>query len=128
MNLHKDPEPYRPVSLLCVPFKILKRLIHNRIDPVVDPQLPREQTGFLRDSSTVYLVTPLTHYIEDSFQCNEKARVVFLDLTAAYDTDWHRGLHLQLLRTMPDRHMVGFSMEMSNRSFVVHTSALGSEE
>ena len=49
--------------------------------------------------------------------------VVFLDLTAAYDTVWHRGLHLKLLRIIPDRHMVGFIMEMlSNRSFVVHTS------
>ena len=36
---------------------------------------------------------------------------------------WHRGLHLKLLRIIPDRHMVGFIMEMlSNRSFVVHTS------
>ena len=49
--------------------------------------------------------------------------VVFLDLTAAYDTVWHRGLHLNLLRIIPDRHMVGFIMEMlSNRSFVVPTS------
>ena len=48
---------------------------------------------------------------------------MFLDLTAAYDTVWHRGLHLKLLRTIPDRHMVRFIMEMlSNRSFVVHTS------
>ena len=47
----------------------------------------------------------------------------FLDLTAAYDTVWRRGLHLKLLRIIPDRHMVGFIMEMlSNRSFVVHTS------
>ena len=47
----------------------------------------------------------------------------FLDLTAAYDTVWHRGLHLKLLRIILDRHMVGFIMEMlSNRSFVVHTS------
>ena len=36
---------------------------------------------------------------------------------------WHRGLHLKLLRTIPDRHVVGFIMEMlSNRTFVVHTS------
>ena len=94
------------------------RLIHSRIDPVVDPQLPREQAGFRRGRSTVDRVTLLTQDIEGSFQYNEKAGVVFLDLTAAYDTVWwHRGLHLKLLR------MVGFIMEMlSNRSFVVHTS------
>ena len=119
----QDPKSYRPISLLCVPFKILKRLIRSRIDPVVNPQLPWEQAGFRRGRSTVDQVTLLTQDIEDSFQHNEKAGVVFLDLTAAYDTAWHRGLHLKLLRIIPDRHMVGFIMEMlSNRSFVVHTS------
>ena len=119
----QDPKSYRPISLLCVPFKILERLIHSRNDPVVDPQLPREQAGFRRGRSTVDQVTLLTQYIEDSFQHNEKAGVVFLDLTAAYDTVWHRGLHLKLIRIIPDRHTVGFIMEMlSNRSFVVHTS------
>ena len=119
----QDPKSYRPISLLCVPFKILERMIHSRIDPVVDPQLPREQAGFRRGRSTVDQVTLLTQDIEDSFQNNEKAGVVFLDLTAAYDTVWHRGLHLKLLRIIPDRHMVGFIMEMlSNRSFVVHTN------
>ena len=121
----QDPKSYRPISLLCVPFKILERLIHSRIDPVVDPQLPREQAGFRRGRSTVDQVTLLTQEIEDSFQNNEKAGVVFLDLTAAYDTVWHRGRHLKLLRIIPDRHMVGFIMEMlSNRSFVVHLAIL----
>ena len=117
-----DPKSYRPISLPCVPSKILERLIHNRIDPVVDPQLPREQAGFRRGRPTVDQVTLLTQDIEDSFHHNEKAGVVFLDLTAAYNTVWHRGLHLKLLRIIPDRHMVGFIIEMSNRSFVVHTS------
>ena len=56
----QDPKSYRPISLLCVPFKILERLIHSRIDPVVDPQLPREQAGFRRGRSTVDQVTLLT--------------------------------------------------------------------
>ena len=49
----QDPKSYRPISLLGVPFKILERLIHSRIDPVVDPQLPQEQAGFRRGRSTV---------------------------------------------------------------------------
>ncbi|KAJ3581419.1 hypothetical protein NHX12_016664, partial [Muraenolepis orangiensis] len=57
-------------------------------------------------------------------QDNEKAGVVYLDLTAAYDTVWNRGLHLKLLRTIPDRHMVKFIMETpSNRSFNLQTSS-----
>ena len=52
-------------------------------------------------------MTLLTQYIEDSFQHNEKAGVVFLDLTAAHETVWHRGLQLKLLRIIPGRHMYG---------------------
>ena len=90
---------------------------------MVDPQLPREQAGFCHGRSTVDQVTLLTQDIEDSFQHNEKAGGVILDLAAAYDTGWHRGHHLKLVRTIPGRHMVGFIMEMlSNRSFVMHTS------
>uniref|UniRef100_A0A3B1KFH3 Reverse transcriptase domain-containing protein n=1 Tax=Astyanax mexicanus TaxID=7994 RepID=A0A3B1KFH3_ASTMX len=48
---------------------------------------------------------------------------VFLDLTAAYDTVWLRGLHMKLLDTIPDKHMVSFIMEiLSNHSFRLHTS------
>ena len=76
--------------------------------PSGGPQLPREQAGFRRGRSTMDQVTLLTQHIEDSFEHNEKAGVVFLDLTAAYDTVWHRGLHLKLLRIIPDRQYGGF--------------------
>jgi len=47
---------------------------------------------------------------------------VFVDLTAAYDIVWHRGLTCKLLRLLPDRHMVHMIMEMvSNRSFTLTT-------
>ena len=47
---------------------------------------------------------------------------MFVDLTAAYDTVWHRGLTCKLLRLLPERHKVHMSMEMvSNRSFTLTT-------
>ena len=36
-----DPKSYRPISLLCVPYKILERLIYARVEPLVDPLLPK---------------------------------------------------------------------------------------
>ena len=42
----EDPKSYRFISLLCVPYKILEMLIHVRVEPIVDPLLPREQAGF----------------------------------------------------------------------------------
>ena len=41
-----DPKSYRPISLLYVPYKILERLIYARVEPLIDPLLPKEQAGF----------------------------------------------------------------------------------
>ncbi|KAE8289530.1 hypothetical protein D5F01_LYC11232 [Larimichthys crocea] len=102
--------------------KLLERLILVRLTPVINPQ-PKEQAGFRSDRSTTDQVTLLCHDIEESFQAGEKAGAVLLDLTAAYDTVWLHGLHMKLLETIPDKHMVSFIMNMlSNRSFRIHTS------
>ena len=109
-------------QVLGVSFKILERLIYTRVDQIIDPLLPHEQAGFQHGRSTVDQVTLLTQDIEDSFSAKKKAEAVFVDLTAAYDTVWHRGLTCKLLRLLPDRHMVHMIMEMvGNRSFVLTT-------
>ena len=87
-----DPKSYQPISLLCVPYKILERLIYARVEPLIDPLLPKEQAGFRRGKSTLDQVVLLTQNIEDSFEAKKKAGAVFVDLTAAYNTVWHRGL------------------------------------
>ena len=98
-----DPKSYRPISLLCIPYKIVERLIYNRISPVIDPQLPQEQAGFRPGRSTLDQVAKLTSDIEQAFDGNLKGGAVFVDLTAAYDTVRRRGLTLKLLRMLPNR-------------------------
>ncbi len=120
----EDPKSYRPISLLCVPFKLLERMILARLEPIIDPQLPNEQAGFRRGRSTVHQVVKLTNDIENCFEKGHKAGVILVDLTAAYDTVWHQGLTLKLLRMIPDRHMVRFICNiLANRSFVLKTSS-----
>ena len=117
-----DPKSYRPIFLLCVPYKILKRLIYARVEPLIDPLLPKEQAVFRHGKSTVDQVVLLTHNIEDSFEAKKKAGAVFINLTAAYDTVWHRGLTCKLLRLLSDKHMVKMIMELvRNRSFTLTT-------
>ena len=62
-----DPKSYRPISLLCVPYKILERLIYALVERLIDPLLPKEQAGFRRGKSTVDQVVLLTQNIENSF-------------------------------------------------------------
>ena len=117
-----DPKSYRPIFLLCVPYKILERLIYGRVEKLIDPLLPKEQAGFRHRKSTVDQVVLLTKNIEDSFETKKKAGALFLNLTAAYDTVWHRGLTCKLLRLLPDKHMVKMIMELvRHRSFTLTT-------
>ena len=105
-----------------MPYKILGRLIYARVKPLIDPLLPKEQAGFRRGKSTVDQVVLLTQNIEDSFEAKKKAGAVFIDLTAAYNTVWHRDLTCKLLRLLPDMHMVKMIMELvRNQSFTLTT-------
>jgi len=71
-----------------------------------------EETGIFRHGwSTLDQVTLLTQYIEDSISAKKNAGGVFVDLTATYDTVWHRGLTSKLLRLLPDRDMVRVIMD-----------------
>ena len=84
--------------------------------------LPKEQAGFRRGKSTVDQVVLLTQNIEDSFEAKKKAGAVLVNLTAVYDTVWHRGRTCKLLRLLPDKHMVKMIMELvRNRSFTFTT-------
>ena len=48
-----DPKSYRPISLLCVPFKIIERLIYACVETITDPLLAQEQAGFRHGRSAV---------------------------------------------------------------------------
>jgi len=86
-------ESYRTISLLCSSFKLFERLILNRINPIIDPLLPTEQAGFRKNRSTADQVCCLTQNIEQAFHDRQVVGSVFLDLKAAYDTVWHKGLN-----------------------------------
>ena len=58
---------YRPISLLCVCFKILERLIYARTNPIIDPLLLRDQSGFRPGRLIVDQVTLLIQETVNSF-------------------------------------------------------------
>ena len=77
-----DAKSYRPISLLCAQYKIPERLIHSLVEPIIDPLLPPEQTGFQRGRSTLEQVIRISQNIENCFEDKKKAGGVFIDLTA----------------------------------------------
>ena len=75
MKPEENPKSYWPIFLLCVSYKIFQRLIYARIEPIIDPLLPREQAQFWCRKSTMDPVILLIENIED----------FFVNLTMAYD-------------------------------------------
>ena len=67
-----DPKSYRPISLLCVPYNILEKLIYAKVEPLIDPLLSKEQAGFRRGKPTVDQVVLLTQIIENSFEAKRR--------------------------------------------------------
>ena len=107
-----DPKSYQPISLLCVSYKILQRLIYARIEPIIDPLLSEKPAEFRSGKSTVDQVVQLTQNIGDSFEAKMKTGAVFVKLTAGYNTVWHHDLTCKLLKLLPEKHMVRMIMEL----------------
>jgi hypothetical protein len=115
-----EASSYRPISLLSVCHKFLEKLIYNRISPIIEENLPIEQTGFRPNRNCCDQVLALTSYIESGFQKRLKTGVVFVDLTAAYDTVWKDGLIHKLYNVIPCGKMVSLLEDMlSNGQFRV---------
>ena len=103
-KLLEDPKSYRPISLICVTLKILKRFIYAYNKPTIDPLLPRGQAGFRHKKATINQVTR-------NFGQKE-GQHCFVNLTAAYNTVWYHGFTCKLLCLLGYRHMVSLIMEV----------------
>ena len=115
-----DPKNYRPISLLSVAYKVLERMLFQRISPLIEEVLPPEQAGFRSCRNCCDQVLTLTNYIETGFQKKLKTGVAFVDLTAAYDTVWKDGLLYKLYNAVPCGKVVNLIDSMlSNRKFRV---------
>lgn len=82
-------------------YKLLERLLFNRLEPEIDIVIPAEQAGFRKYRSCAEQVLSVTNHIESGFQRKLKTGVVFIDLTAAYDTVWKKGLLFKLIKVIP---------------------------
>lgn len=89
---------YRPVSLLSVLIKIMERIIFKHLYNHFQDNflLSVWQSGFRPGSSTVTQLIELYHSFCDAVDNNKEIRVVFLDISKAFDKVWHKGLIFKL--------------------------------
>jgi len=119
------PQSYRPIALLSISYKLLERLILNRISPTIDRVLPADQAGFRPNRSCTDQIAALTPFAENGFQRNMKTTAVLVDLSAAYDTVWRTGLLTKILQLFPCLTLYKLLNNMlCNRMFSVHLGEL----
>lgn len=100
------------------PNKLLGRLIYNRVSDTINTNTPKEQAGF--NKSCCDQVLSITTRIEKGYEDQMKTAIVFIDLTAAYDTVWREGLITKFLKIIPCLTLCKIINEMlSNRLFKV---------
>lgn len=82
--------------------------------------IPKDQAGFQKDRNCCNTILALTNFIELGYENCLKTGVVFLDLSAAFDTVWKRGLMCKLSYILPCQATLTLLMNMlSDRKFQV---------
>ena len=97
------PKSFRPISLLCHPYKQFERLLLGRLTAVVEPKIIPQQAGFREGKSTTGQLLNLVEHIEDGFEKRLVTGAVFVDLSAAYDTVNHRILMTKIYQMTDDQ-------------------------
>mgnify|MGYP002259906745 FL=1 len=97
-NNKQSKENYRPISLLCNVSKVFERLIYNVFYEylITNNLLTTKNSGFKKNDSTINQLVSILHDIYNGLELSKEARMVFLDISKAFDRVWHEGLLFKL--------------------------------
>ena len=79
---------HRGISLLCIAWKILAKILLNRLNVHLDQTglIPESQCGFKKDRGTVDMIFTARQLQEKCQEQNVDLYMTFVDLTKAFDT------------------------------------------
>ena len=104
--IHKKDEKnelknYRPVSLLSVVGKIMERIVFKYVYNFYKDNfvISVNQSGFLPGRSTVTQLLEVHHEFCKAVDGGKEIRVIFLDISKAFDRVWHTGLLYKLKKS-----------------------------
>ena len=77
---------YRGITLTCISAKIYNLMLLNRIRPVLDPLLRKNQNGFRQNRSTTGQILTIRRIIEGAKSKQLPATLLFIDFSKAFDS------------------------------------------
>ena len=88
------PSNYRPISLLSQLGKVMERCVHKHIFNYISENslLTPFQSGFIQGDSTTFQLLHTYHSFLEAVDSGKEVRVVFCDISKAFDRVWHKGL------------------------------------
>lgn len=84
-GLRVDPGNYRPITVLNTDYRVLAKVLANRLRAVIGKVIPEEQTGFVPGRHIGENVM-LLQLLPTAMEVHSKAATVFCDFSKAYDT------------------------------------------
>ena len=113
-----DKSNFRPISLLPTLSKVCESIIHQRLlAHCTDFNIISErQAAYLKGDSTISQLIYIVHSIRKSWKNSKVSHGIFLDISAAFDTVWHKGLLSKLEQIgIDDKVLALFSSYLSDR-------------
>ena len=89
---------WRPITLLPTLSKVAESVVHKRLlSHLMDNDLiSHRQAAYLKGDSTIQQLSIIIHKIKMAWSKGEKIQGVFLDVSAAFDKAWHKGILAKL--------------------------------
>jgi len=101
--LHKkgdksDTNNYRPVSLLSCVGKVMEKIVFKNVFNYVRDRelLSPHQSGFRPGDSSIHQLSYLYHVFAQALDCKKNVKVIFCDISKAFDRCWHEGIIYKL--------------------------------
>ena len=121
---------YRPISLLPTLSKVAESVIHQRLlTHCVENNIISERQGaYMKGDSTIHQLLYIVNHIRQTWGTGHITHGLFLDISAAFDKIWHRGLLSKLEQVgIEDKLLKLFNSYLSNRKQVVVVDGVKSE-
>ena len=97
-GLKSDPSMYRPIALLPTLSRAAEAIIHNRLSAHLSENniITERQAAYVKGDSTIQQLLYIINLIRKSWTKGCITQGIFLDVSAAFDKCWHKGLLAKL--------------------------------